>query len=76
MRPGAVGSIVGQIAKIKGCAIGIAGSDDKVRYVVGELGFDGAGSTSATPNYVEKLRELCPKGMRISTTSAGRSPTP
>src|SRR5205809_2803427 len=40
---GAVGSIVGQLAKIKGCrAVGIAGSPDKCRYVVEELGFDAA----------------------------------
>ena len=38
---GAVGSIVGQIAKIKGCrAVGIAGGPEKCRYVVQELGFD------------------------------------
>merc|ERR1711928_190468 len=40
---GAVGSIVGQIAKIKGCTvIGFAGSDDKVKWLVEELGFDKA----------------------------------
>jgi len=40
---GAVGSIAGQIAKIKGCrVVGTAGSADKVRYLVGELGFDHA----------------------------------
>ena len=38
---GAVGSVVGQIAKLKGChVIGVAGSDDKCEYVVNELGFD------------------------------------
>jgi NADPH-dependent curcumin reductase CurA len=38
---GAVGSVVGQIAKIKGCrAVGIAGGPDKCRYVTSELGFD------------------------------------
>ena len=38
---GAVGSVVGQIAKIKGCrAVGIAGGPDKCRYVTQELGFD------------------------------------
>ena len=39
---GAVGSIVGQIAKLKGCrVIGIAGGPDKCRWLVEELGFDG-----------------------------------
>ncbi|KAJ8922461.1 hypothetical protein NQ315_004408 [Exocentrus adspersus] len=38
---GAVGSLVGQIAKIKGCTvIGIAGSEEKGKWLVGELGFD------------------------------------
>jgi NADPH-dependent curcumin reductase CurA len=38
---GAVGSVVGQLAKIKGCrAVGIAGGPEKCRYVVEELGFD------------------------------------
>src|SRR5690625_2898249 len=40
---GAVGSVVGQIAKIKGAkVVGIAGSDEKVKYIVNELGFDEA----------------------------------
>lgn len=40
---GAVGSIVGQIAKIKGCrVVGITGSDEKCRWLVEELGFDAA----------------------------------
>lgn len=69
---GAVGSIVGQIAKIKGCrAIGIAGSDDKVRYVVDELGFDGAFNYHTTKNYVEKLKELCPKGIDVYFDNVG-----
>ena len=38
---GAVGSVVGQVAKLKGCrAVGVAGSDAKCRYVVEELGLD------------------------------------
>jgi NADPH:quinone reductase len=69
---GAVGSIVGQIAKIKDCrVIGIAGSDDKVRYVVGELGFDGAFNYKTTRNYVEKLKELCPGGIDIYFDNVG-----
>src|SRR5258705_5159140 len=39
---GAVGSLVGQIAKIKGCrVVGIAGADDKIAYLTDDLGFDG-----------------------------------
>jgi NADPH:quinone reductase len=61
---GAVGSLVGQIAKIKGCrAVGIAGTDQKVAWLTGELGFDAAFNYKTTENYVTKLKELCPKGV-------------
>jgi leukotriene B4 12-hydroxydehydrogenase/15-oxo-prostaglandin 13-reductase len=61
---GAVGTTVGQIAKILGCrVVGIAGSDDKVNYLTGELGFDAAYNYRETSNHVPKLRELCPNGI-------------
>lgn len=61
---GAVGSIAGQIAKIKGCrVVGIAGSDDKIAWLTGELGFDAAFNYKTTEDYVAKLKELCPKGI-------------
>ena len=61
---GAVGSLVGQIAKIKGCrVIGIAGSDEKVDWLVNELGFDAAFNYKTETNYISKLRELCPNGI-------------
>jgi NADPH-dependent curcumin reductase CurA len=61
---GAVGSLVGQIAKIKGCrVIGIAGTDDKVEWLTKELGFDGAFNYKTTDNYVASLKELCPHGI-------------
>jgi NADPH-dependent curcumin reductase CurA len=61
---GAVGSLVGQIARIKGCrAVGIAGSDDKIAWLTGELGFDAAFNYKTTENYVTKLKELCPNGV-------------
>ncbi len=73
---GAVGSIVGQIAKIKGCrAIGIAGTDEKVRYLVEELGFDGAFNYKTTPNYVERLKQLCPKGIDVYFDNVGGAVT-
>lgn len=69
---GAVGSIVGQIAKIKGCrAVGIAGGDDKVRYVLDDLGFDGAFNYKTTKNYVEALKPLCPKGIDVYFDNVG-----
>jgi NADPH-dependent curcumin reductase CurA len=61
---GAVGSLVGQIAKIKDCrVIGIAGADDKIKYLVNELGFDGGFNYKTTSDYVARLQELCPKGI-------------
>ena len=61
---GAVGSLVGQIAKIKGCrAVGSAGSAEKVDYVVDELGFDAAFNYKTTEDYGAKLAELCPDGI-------------
>jgi NADPH:quinone reductase len=61
---GAVGSFVGQIGKIKGCrVVGIAGTDDKIDYLVNELGFDAAFNYKTTDNYVAKLKELCPDGI-------------
>lgn len=60
---GAVGNVVGQIAKIKGCrVVGSCGSDEKVEYLK-RLGFDGAFNYKTTANLEEKLRELCPKGI-------------
>ena len=69
---GAVGSLVGQIAKIKGCrAIGIAGADDKIRYLTDELGFDGAFNYKTVSDYYEKLRELCPSGIDVYFDNVG-----
>ena len=61
---GAVGSLVSQIAKIKGChVVGIAGADDKVEFLVNELGCDAAFNYKTCSNYVTKLKELCPNGI-------------
>ncbi len=61
---GAVGSLVGQIAKIKGCrAVGIAGTDDKVAWMTKDLGFDAAFNYKSTSDYSAKLKELCPNGI-------------
>ncbi len=69
---GAVGELVGQIAKIKRCrAVGIAGSDDKVEHVVKDLGFDAAFNYKADTDYVAKLRELCPRGIDIYFDNVG-----
>lgn len=62
---GAVGSIVGQIAKIKGCrAVGIAGSDEKCAFVVKDLGFD-ACINYKTDDLNAALKETCPNGVDV-----------
>jgi NADPH-dependent curcumin reductase CurA len=72
---GAVGSTVGQIAKIQGCrVVGIAGGDDKTRWIREDLGFD------ATINYKteavhEKLKELCPAGIDCYFDNVGGATT-
>ena len=69
---GAVGSLVGQIAKIKGCrVVGSAGSDQKIDYVVNELGFDAAFNYKTTADYGEKLAELCPDGIDVYFDNVG-----
>jgi len=62
---GAVGSVVGQIAKIKGCTVvGIAGGEDKCRYVVDELGFDFCVDHRAD-NLLGHLAAACPQGIDV-----------
>lgn len=68
---GAVGSVVGQIAKIKGArVIGIAGGADKCRYLVEELGFDAA-IDYKTENVAEALKQHCPKGVNVYFDNVG-----
>ncbi len=68
---GAVGGIVGQIAKIKGArAIGIAGGPEKCRYIVEELGFDGA-IDYKDDKLDEDLRRECPEGIHIYFDNVG-----
>lgn len=60
---GAVGSIVGQIAKIKGCrVIGSAGSDEKVAFLK-SLGFDEAFNYKTVTSVEDELKKLCPDGI-------------
>src|SRR3954452_15594610 len=70
---GAVGSVVGQIAKIKGTrVVGIAGSSDKCKYLVHELGFDAAVSRGE-PSFSEDLKAACPHGVDIYFENVGGS---
>jgi len=68
---GAVGSVVGQIAKIKGCrAVGIAGGPEKCRYVVQELGFDACVDYKAG-NLAANLKAAAPNGIDVYFENVG-----
>lgn len=68
---GAVGSIAGQIAKIKGCkVVGIAGGAEKCAYLKNELGFDGAIDYKNEEIYAAIKRE-CPKGVDVYFDNVG-----
>jgi NADPH-dependent curcumin reductase CurA len=69
---GATGSLVGQIAKIKGCrVIGTAGSDEKVQWIKSELGFDDAFNYKKEKDFVGKLRKLAPNGIDVYFDNVG-----
>ncbi|MGH9661521.1 MAG: NADP-dependent oxidoreductase [Bryobacteraceae bacterium] len=69
---GAVGSLVGQIARIQGCrVVGAAGDDAKVAWLVEELGFDGAFNYKTTADYHARLGELCPAGIDVYFDNTG-----
>jgi NADPH-dependent curcumin reductase CurA len=68
---GAVGSVVGQIAKLKGCrAVGVAGSDAKCRHVVEDLGLD-ACLNYKTQNLDQALAEACKDGIDVYYDNVG-----
>ncbi len=68
---GAVGSVVGQIAKIKGCkVIGIAGGEHKCKYIVDELGFDAA-IDYKQEDVRKRVKETCPKGIDVYFDNVG-----
>ncbi len=68
---GAVGSVVGQIAKIKGCrVVGIAGGKDKCDYLVNELGFDAA-IDYKNENMYAGLKNNCPDGVDVYFDNVG-----
>ncbi len=68
---GAVGAVVGQIAKIRGCrVVGIAGGADKCRYVVDELGFD-ACIDHRSADFAKQLAAACGKGIDVYFENVG-----
>jgi NADPH-dependent curcumin reductase CurA len=69
---GAVGSMVGQIAQIKGCkAVGIAGSDEKCSWLTDELGFEAAINYKTTPSLNTAIAHACPDGVDIFFDNVG-----
>ncbi|MEZ5402370.1 MAG: NADP-dependent oxidoreductase [Bryobacteraceae bacterium] len=69
---GAVGSTVGQLAKIAGCrVVGIAGTDDKVRWLTEELGFDAAFNYKTEPDLRARIGALCPNGVDVYFDNVG-----
>jgi NADPH-dependent curcumin reductase CurA len=68
---GAVGGLVGQIAKIKGCrVVGIAGGEEKCKFLIDELGFDAA-IDYKNENVKKALRQACPKGVDVFFDNVG-----
>ena len=68
---GATGSIAGQIARLKGChVIGLAGTSEKCRWLVDDLGFNAAVNYK-TQNVAEELDRLCPNGINIYFDNVG-----
>jgi len=68
---GAVGQVVGQIARIKGCrVVGVAGADDKCRHVVQAYGFD-ACVNYKDDDFAEQLAAACPDGIDVYFENVG-----
>ena len=69
---GAVGSVVGQIGKIKGCrVVGIAGGPKKCNYLTEELGFDAAVDYKNEENLYKAIRRECPDGIDVYFDNVG-----
>jgi NADPH-dependent curcumin reductase CurA len=72
---GAVGSVAGQLAKMKGChVVGIVGSQAKARFIVDQLGFDAAINYN-TDDTAQAFRKTCPDGIDIYYDNVGGSIT-
>ncbi|WP_411966157.1 NADP-dependent oxidoreductase [Haloferax sp. YSMS24] len=69
---GAVGSVVGQIAKLNGCrVVGFAGSDEKTTWLTDELGFDAAINYKTTDDYRAELDDVVPEGVDVYFDNVG-----
>ncbi len=69
---GAVGVVVGQIAKIQGChVVGIAGTNEKVKLLKEQFGFDEAINYKTTADIQKAIAAACPKGVDIYFDNVG-----
>lgn len=69
---GAVGIVVGQIAKIQGCrVVGIAGSDEKIKMLTEEFGFDEAINYKTVTDMNKAITAACPKGVDVYFDNVG-----
>ncbi|CAH0993090.1 Putative NADP-dependent oxidoreductase YfmJ [Sinobacterium norvegicum] len=69
---GAVGSVVGQIAKMQGCrVVGMAGSEEKCRWLTEDLGFDEAINYKTCGDYQQAIQQACPEGVDIYFDNVG-----
>ncbi|MGI8636122.1 MAG: NADP-dependent oxidoreductase [Segetibacter sp.] len=69
---GAVGLVVGQIAKIQGCrVVGIAGSDEKIKLLKDKFGFDDAINYKTVTDLKTGISKSCPKGVDIYFDNVG-----
>ena len=68
---GGVGQIAGQLARLSGCrVVGIAGREEKCRFVVEELRFDACVS-HLSPTFAEDLKAACPDGVDVYFENVG-----
>lgn len=69
---GAVGMVVGQLAKIQGChVVGIAGTDEKTKLLTTKFGFDQAINYKITPDMNKAIAAACPKGVDVYFDNVG-----
>lgn len=69
---GAVGMVVGQIAKLQGCrVVGIAGTDEKAKTLLDDFGFDQVINYKTTTNIYKAVKEACPDGVDIYFDNVG-----
>lgn len=73
---GAVGTIVGQIAKLHGCrVVGVCGSEEKIDFITKELGFDEGINYKTSESIYKDLKKACPEGIDVYFDNVGGTTT-